>query len=157
MLSVSFMLPSFFNTIQKRRGVVLHDWVLEHIQPHNLSVVIFLIIWSIIGLLLVRVIKTPAIYNNYVWVFLFICIARVITISLIPLAPPVGLIPLTDPLTSVFYGESNITKDLFFSGHTAIVFFSVFMPGKKMGQNICLSGHIRGWHAITRSACTLYG
>ena len=44
-----------------------------------------------------------------------------ISITLVALEPPIGLIKLVDPLTGVFYGEATITKDLFFSGHIATV------------------------------------
>ena len=72
------------------------------------------------GLLIIyRAVYNPQIYINYCWTLVLVCIVRIITISLIPLDPPAGLITLTDPLTGIFYGESLITKDLFFSGHTA--------------------------------------
>ena len=97
----------------------MHDWLLAAIPPHNVSVAIFSVIWGMALLILYRAIYNPEIYINYCWTLILVCIARLATISLVPLAPPVGLINLTDPLTGIFYGESTITKDLFFSGHTA--------------------------------------
>jgi len=119
MLIVVFTLPYFFSFIEKRQGVILDDWVLAQISPHNVSVLIFSIIWGMALLILYRAVYNPAIYITYCWALILVCIARFISISLVPLAPPAGLIPLTDPLTGVFYGRALVTKDLFFSGHTA--------------------------------------
>ena len=113
------MLPIFFNTIEKRNGVVLHDFVLAQIPPHNVSAAIFVIIWGMGLLILYRAVFKPDIYLHYVWGLIVVCLVRMMTISFVALNPPAGLIPLTDPLTGIFYGESTITKDLFFSGHIA--------------------------------------
>ena len=46
---------------------------------------------------------------------------RCLTLLLVPLEPPTGLVVLHDPLVERFFyaTPSPITKDLFFSGHTA--------------------------------------
>jgi hypothetical protein len=131
MTIISCLLPQFFNLIQKRNGPVLNDWVLAAIPPHNVSVAIFAVIWGMGFYSLYRGMEKPTIYITYLWTFIFITILRVLTISLIPLNPPAGLIVLTDPLTAVFYGRSTITKDLFFSGHTSILFLLVLCLEKK--------------------------
>ena len=113
------LLPYFFKHIEKRNGVVLHDWVLAQIPPHNVSVAIFVFIWGMGLLILYRAIYKPQIYILYVWALIVVTLVRLITISFVVLNPPAGLIPLADPLTGVFYGQAIITKDLFFSGHIA--------------------------------------
>jgi hypothetical protein len=120
-LSIITALPIFFGHIEKRQGVVLHDWVLEHIPPHNVSIIIFIIIWGMALLILYRALYKPNIYTLYCWSLILVCIMRIISISIFALNPPVGFIPLADPLTGVFYGQAIITKDLFFSGHIATV------------------------------------
>lgn len=113
------LLPLFFKHIEKRNGVVLHDWVLAQIPPHNVSVAIFIFIWGMGLLILYRAVYKPQIYITYVWALIVVTLVRLITISFVALNPPVGLIPLADPLTGIFYGQALITKDLFFSGHIA--------------------------------------
>ena len=131
MVLISCMLPAFFNLIQKRTGPVLDDWVLAAIPARNVSWEIFTVIWGMGFYSLWRGIEKPTIYINYLWTFIFVTILRVLAISLIPLDPPKGLIVLTDPLTGVFYGQSTITKDLFFSGHTSILFLTILCLEKK--------------------------
>jgi hypothetical protein len=112
-------MPIFFNHIQKRKGIILDDWVLAHITPHDVSIPIFTIIWGMAILTFVRALHNPVIYINYIWTLTFINLARLISIWLVALDPPRGLVHLVDPLTGIFYGNVVITRDLFFSGHTS--------------------------------------
>lgn len=112
-------MPFFFASIELRKGVQLNDWVLNHIGPYDVSVPIFTFIWGMGALAFYRAWQKPSMYVTYVWVYATTLLIRGITISLVKLDPPAGLIPLTDPLTGIFYGHTNVTKDLFFSGHTA--------------------------------------
>jgi hypothetical protein len=112
-------LPIFFSHIQKRKGIVLNDWVLAHLPAYDVSVMIFAIIWGMAILIFIRALYNPVIYINYVWTLIFINIARMTSIYLVALDPPNGLIHLVDPLTGIFYGNVVITRDLFFSGHTS--------------------------------------
>ncbi|HVV54325.1 MAG TPA: phosphatase PAP2-related protein [Mucilaginibacter sp.] len=135
---ISCLLPSFFNMIEKRSGSVLNDRVLAAIAPHDVSWAIFTIIWGVGLYALWRGIQKPSIYITYIWSLIFVCILRIITISLVPLDPPKGLVILTDPLTAVFYGRSTITKDLFFSGHTSVLFLIFLCLERKIDKIIGL-------------------
>lgn len=139
---IMFLLPYFFAHIEKRKGAVLNDWVLEQIPAHNVSVPIFVVIWGMALLIIYRAAYKPAIYIRYCWALIFVCILRMISISLVALDPPPGLIPLVDPLTGIFYGEVPITKDLFFSGHTSILTLIFLCLEKKTDKRIGLAAVI---------------
>lgn len=130
------MLPPFFSTIEKRKGITLNDRVLDLIPAHNVSWIIFSIIWGMGLLIFIRAMTRPIIYINYVWSLIFITSIRLLTISLVPLNPPAGILILSDPLTNLFYGEKIITKDLFFSGHTAILVLTTLCLEKKTDKII---------------------
>jgi hypothetical protein len=133
------IMPFFFNTIEKRRGgVQLNDWVLNHIPAHNVSGWIFAIIWGMAALAFYRAARKPQMYVTYVWAYSFIILIRFFTISVVKLEPPAGLIQLIDPLTGIFYGNANITKDLFFSGHTATLVLILLTLEKKSDKMIGL-------------------
>jgi len=117
--AIIYSLPFFFAHIQKRKGAVLNDWLLARIPPHDVSVFIFGLIGAMALLILIRAVKNPSIYITYCWTLIFVYIVRFVTLSLVALDPPTGLVPLIDPLSSFFSGSTVITKDLFFSGHTA--------------------------------------
>jgi hypothetical protein len=52
-----------------------------------------------------------------------------------PLNPPAGLLPITDPLSNVLYGSKFITKDLFYSGHTGTLLL-IYLNLKKKPERI---------------------
>jgi hypothetical protein len=131
-------MPFFFQSIERRPGTQLHDIVLSQLQPHDVSLYIFMIIWTMALLTLIRAIQTPSIYVHYVWLYIVICMTRMLTITLVPLAAPAGLVELVDPLTGVFYGHTVITKDLFYSGHTASLLSMYFCLPKKGDKILAL-------------------
>lgn len=122
MCLISFYLQDFFLYIQTRSGIEMHDVVLSEIPAHDVSLYIFLVLYSFTGFLIWRVIENSSICITALWGYIFLCLARMITISLIPLEAPKDLIHLSDPFSILFYGSNLITKDLFFSGHTATLF-----------------------------------
>ncbi|MBS1602926.1 MAG: phosphatase PAP2 family protein [Bacteroidetes bacterium] len=125
------LFPIFFQTIELRQGIVLNDPLLRLLPPHNVSLALFIIIWSITLLATFRAAQTPAMFVTFLWAYIFLCIFRTLTITLVPLDPPAGLIALKDPLSNFFYGDKFVTKDLFFSGHTSTIFLLYFtIPGK---------------------------
>jgi hypothetical protein len=131
-------LPFFFSHIQQRPGFVLHDHVLDLLTPRNVSIPIFTIIWTIALLFFVRSYRDPILFMTYMYGFILICLVRFITISLVPLDPPSQLIPLVDPISNAFYGKSFITKDLFFSGHTATQWLFFLCFRRKIDKAIAL-------------------
>jgi len=128
---VSF--PRFFAEIELRQGIYLNDVVLNNIPSVDFSIPIFIIIWSTALLLLNRILKSPDLFLQFLISFFLLSITRIITISLFPLEPPIGLIAIKDPISSIFYGgkEVFITKDLFYSGHTATQFLMFLSFTKK--------------------------
>lgn len=123
--------PVFFQHIERRHGMLLNDPILGMLSPHNVSLPLFIVIWTISGYSIYRAAQTPQMFLNFLWAFILLSVFRTLTIALIPLDPPAGLIPLIDPLSNFFYGDKFVTKDLFFSGHTSTVFLLYLtIPGR---------------------------
>ena len=123
--------PYFFQTIERRHGILLDDPILRALTPHNVSVPLFILIWALSLLSIVRAAQNPWMFLTFLWAFIPLSLFRMLTISLVPLDPPLGLIGLADPLSNFFYGPKFITRDLFFSGHTSSVFLLYLcLPGK---------------------------
>ncbi|RYF72633.1 MAG: hypothetical protein EOO39_11820 [Cytophagaceae bacterium] len=118
--------PWYLAKIEARDGILLNDVVLNALPRRDVSLAVFLSLWGAALLLIYRVQKSPMMYLRFIWAYAFLFISRIISIGLTPLDPPVGLIELRDPLSNYFYGAKFITKDLFFSGHTASICLMAF-------------------------------
>ncbi|HXD76306.1 MAG TPA: phosphatase PAP2 family protein [Puia sp.] len=123
--------PSFFQRIQRRNGAHLYDPILRWLPAHDVSIPLFIMIWTLSLLALFRAFQNPRILLIFCWSYFLLSALREVTIALVPLDPPANLIGLVDPLSNFFYGPKFVTKDLFPSGHTATVFLLFFcLPGK---------------------------
>lgn len=119
---IVFYLQDFFYFIQSRNGLLMNDWLLARLPAHDVSTYIFLILYPVSGLIFWRIRKNTTLCITALWGYIFMCLGRMLMISLIPLDAPKELIHLADPFSVIFYGTNLITKDLFFSGHTATLF-----------------------------------
>lgn len=121
----------YFQWIQQRDGIVMQDVILANIPAKNVSIPIFGIIYISVFYLIARIIRQPKLFVWFAWAFNLETLIRFVCIYVVPLDPPMELVDLHDPLAELFiYGENTaITKDLFFSGHTAtMVFVCYFLP-----------------------------
>jgi len=137
---ILILLPSFFAFIEKRDGMVLQDFVLDRLPAMDVSIPTFIIIWSVVLLVFYRIYHNPSIFLVIAYGFILMCLCRVLTISLIPLNPPPGLIVLKDPIANIAYGGNGIfiTKDLFYSGHTGNMFLFFLCLQHKWDKIIAL-------------------
>jgi hypothetical protein len=132
LITLLSLLPRFFQSIERRHGLLLNDPVLRWLPSHNVSMALFIVMWAFTAYCVFRAAQTPKMFLTYLWSFIFLTAFRCLTISLVPLDPPAGLIGLVDPVSNFFYGSDKfVTKDLFFSGHTSSMFLLFLtVPGK---------------------------
>lgn len=132
------IMPSYFQFIENRDGLEINDWVLNAIPAWNASLPIFIIIWLTAALALINAFKNPDMFILLLWSFIFLTISRLFTIYLVPLNPPNQLIALVDPISNRFYGNSFVTKDLFYSGHTSTQFLFFLCFKNKILKTLAL-------------------
>lgn len=127
-------LPFFFQYNELRHGWAMRDPLLALLPVHDVSLPIFGMIWSVTVLMVIRSFRNPKLFLTAVYGFVALCVVRMTTISLVPLDPPPGLVPLIDPISNSFYGKAFIKRDLFFSGHTATLCLFFFCFQRKNDQ-----------------------
>jgi membrane-associated phospholipid phosphatase len=130
--------PVFFQAIERRHGMVMNDRFLRFLPAHNVSLAIFLVIWAISAFFVVRAVRTPQLFLTFLWAYILLSLFRMLTISVAPLDPPAGLIPLADPISNYFYGARFVTRDLFFSGHTSTVFLLYLCSTGRTDKSLAL-------------------
>lgn len=114
----------FFFVLQfaeKRNGFVIEkNWLNGIIPPTDFSTWIFTFTYSATFLGLTFCFLKPSTTLLLIRTYLLLQFLRALTLLIIPLNPPEGIIPLNDPfLHATFYNERANLKDLFFSGHVA--------------------------------------
>jgi hypothetical protein len=141
LILISFILlslPFFYQAIEKRNGISFNDYLLAWLPAYDLSIFIFVVIWAMALLTFSRFRQDPSIFLTFLWGFILINLSRFISIGLFPLNAPADLIPIHDPISNQFYGPKFITKDLFFSGHTAAMFLMFLCLKKKTDKILAL-------------------
>lgn len=120
-LVLALTLPHYFTLVQARPGHLLADPILSRLVAYDVSGPTFVVIYLSIAAALAHAVPRPMTLLRMLWAYLLLHAFRILTLWLVPLAPPTGLVLLHDPIVdSLFYASAvPITKDLFFSGHTA--------------------------------------
>ena len=128
-LLISF--SQFLQFIEKRNGVVLPDPLLNIFSPIDLTWLTFSLIYLSLILFLFSVAKEPDKLLIAMQAYGLMVIFRTIAMYLVPLEPPETMLLLNDPFVQLFGKGEILTKDLFFSGHTATLFLLFLLTEKK--------------------------
>ena len=128
-LMISF--SQFLQFIEKRNGAVLPDPLLNIFSPIDLTWLTFSLIYLSIIVFLISIIKEPDKLLIAMQAYGLMVIFRTIAMYLVPLEPPETILLLNDPFVQLFGKGEILTKDLFFSGHTATLFLLFLLTEKK--------------------------
>jgi hypothetical protein len=137
--SFPFLFGRFFDFVEARQGKLLNDYLLNMIPSLNVSWIVFFFLYSgiVIGLYyhLIHPKTILIVFQTYI----IVTLVRIVTITLIPLEPPVGYLPLREPFVQLFTtGGRIISKDLFFSGHMSTILSLYFGSHRKFVRTFLL-------------------
>ncbi len=128
---VLFILPKFLNFIELRDGVILPDPILKLYNPVNLTWLTFSLIYISLISAIIYFSTKPELLFTALQSYAVLIIFRMIVMFVTPFNPPADSIILNDPFVQLFGSGEILTKDLFFSGHTATLFLLYLMADKK--------------------------
>ena len=115
----------FLQYVELRNGFAFDDPILIQFNPIDLTWIIFIMIYGGLVLALISLVKSPQVLTLALLTYLLMVIFRIAAMYTLPLNPPESMLALKDPFVELFGGGKTLTKDLFFSGHTAtsLIFF----------------------------------
>lgn len=113
-------------------GYLLDDYFLNILPAKDISKPLFFINWIGVFSGILMCLKTPKRAMGLFIAVISIITLRSLTMYLVPLMPPEGIIPLRDCfLECSFYDDKVLLRDLFFSGHTASMAILFFLVDEK--------------------------
>lgn len=132
LVPVLVVFARFLDTIEQRVGVALPDPVLALFPAINLTWVTFLVIYAGLIFAIIILLQYPQHLLLAMQTYAMMAILRMAAMYLTPLDAPPGMIALRDPFVEFFGGGRTLTRDLFFSGHTATLFIlCLSMPERR--------------------------
>lgn len=97
----------------------------------DLSWIIFIVTYGSLLLYIIIFHKDHELFSKLMFTYGFLILFRMVSISILPLGAPSDIIFLDDPFLNTFIYPGKIEADLFFSGHTALIFGMYFLSGRK--------------------------
>lgn len=137
--AVLFFFPKFLQFAEQRDGVVLPDPVLALFNPVNLTWLTFGLIYLSLIIAIITLINKPDKLLLALQCYTVMVLFRIAAMYLLPLEAPAKLLPLNDPFVQLFGTGKVLTKDLFFSGHTATLFLLYLITDNKKLKLIFLA------------------
>jgi len=129
----------YLNIWEFRTGERLNDPILNMLPPINFSNFIFFFTYSTITLTILSAIPYPGHFVRGLQAFSLITLLRTSSIYFFPLEPPADMVLLVDPVAEfLLHNETVVTKDLFFSGHTATLTLMYLFAQNKYLKTFCL-------------------
>jgi membrane-associated phospholipid phosphatase len=107
-------------------------------NPIDLTWLTFALIYGSILVAIATLSKNPMRLMFAIQLYILMVAVRIVAMYLLPLEPPSTMIILNDPFVEFFGTGQTLTKDLFFSGHTATLFILFLISEKKMIKTIFL-------------------
>ena len=128
---ILFIFPNFLAFVEERQGVILADPILELFNPIDLTWLTFGLIYISLIVAIFSFATKPEILLLALQSYSLLVIFRIMVMYSTPFDAPEGLILLNDPFVQFFGSGEVLTKDLFFSGHTATLFLLFLVSDKK--------------------------
>ncbi|MBL7960522.1 hypothetical protein JNL27_09830 [bacterium] len=122
LLTVLSLFSRFVNWVELRQGAILNDPVLAMLTPVDVTWLTFALIYLGLITAIVAVVIVPEWLVIGMQAYTLMVVFRTAAMYLIPLEAPQAMIPLQDPLVEIIGTGKLLTRDLFFSGHTATMF-----------------------------------
>jgi hypothetical protein len=113
-------------------AIQLNDPVMSALPAFDMSVAIFTITYGALLLHIYFSWRNPQMIGHLALAYGVMLILRAITLSIVPLQAPDDLIYLQDPFLNNVVYPGEIKNDLFFSGHTALLFLIYFITKKRV-------------------------
>ncbi|BDQ02991.1 phosphatase PAP2-related protein [Ignavibacterium sp.] len=135
---VLFVLTKFLVYVESRNGVSFYDPILALFEPIDLTWLTFTLIYGSLIAALIYLIPKPEKLFFTIQLYTLMVVVRMIAMWLLPLNPPEKMIILVDPFVEFFGTGKTLTKDLFFSGHTATLFILFLSTDEKVLKRIFL-------------------
>ncbi len=133
LLMLILFAPYFFREIiGPKKGLVLNDWLLSHLNPSDWSIAIFVLIYSTIALTLFTHFRNPHIMVVGLATYCGVTWLRLFAMYIFTLEAPPGMIYLSDPFLSIVVYPQTFAKDLFFSGHISTMMVLIFIEPVKI-------------------------
>ncbi len=122
----------FVDFVEARPGVRLDDPVLRLTTPIDLTWPIFLMVYGSLICGVIALLRHPQRLVFALQLYALMVVSRIMAMYLIPLDPPAHMIALRDPIVELFGAGQLLTRDLFFSGHTATLFILFLTANRRV-------------------------
>ncbi len=125
-----------------KAGYLPYDPFHDVFTPINWSLPIFAILYAAVIQTVVSSANKPEVFVLGATTYCAVNILRVATMYVVTLEPPVGMILLADPISSILYPDTGFAKDLFFSGHISTIMIMILVEKNLIAKILKIIGAI---------------